>query len=171
MALGAITWSHFREVLPSAPAGRFDVALRGDNLGNGAPTSFALSPDGRNLAYSGVDGSTRRLFVRPLDSLESRVIPGTDEATYPFWSPDGENLGFFAQGRLKRVALAGGPSQTLANASTPRGGTWNRDGIIVFAPNINGGLYRVSEQGGDSKQVTFPDVGVFVDSVKRGQSW
>ena len=158
VALGAISWSHFREVLPSAPAGRFDVALRGDNLGNGAPTSFALSPDGRNLAYSGVDGSTRRLFVRPLDSLESRVIPGTDEATYPFWSPDGENLGFFAQGRLKRVALAGGPSQTLANASTPRGGTWNRDGIIVFAPNINGGLYRVSEQGGDSKQVTFPDV-------------
>lgn len=101
-----------------------------------------VSPDGRHFAFISDDGGPTRLWVRPLDSLEAGPVPGTEGASFPFWSPDAKDIGFFAQGKLKRIALAGGPAQTLYdNAPTPRGGTWNRNGVIVFAPNINGGLF------------------------------
>jgi serine/threonine protein kinase len=153
-ALAAVSFLHFRETVPSSPAGRFDVPLP---MNNG--TVGMLSPDGSSLAFVSNQGGPNRIWVRPLNSLEARALPGTDDATYPFWSPDGATLGFFAQGKLKTIALAGGPVQTLCPAPTPRGAAWNRDGTIVFAPNVTGGLYRVSDQGGDPVQITKPSAG------------
>ena len=81
-------------------------------------------------------GGSARLWVRPLDSLDARPIPGTEGADLPFWSPDEEHLGFFAAGQAEEDRRCRRPAETLCDAPTPRGGTWNRDGVIVFAPNI-----------------------------------
>ena len=156
MALAAIVLAipavrHWRESAPTQLSGRFNVALPGRPQGN-----FALSPSGRLLAFTTADGGPRRLWIRPLNALDARPLPGTDNAEYPFWSPDEEHLGFFAQGKLKRIAIAGGPAQVLCEAPTPRGGTWNRDGVIVFAPNIVAALYRIAADGGVPVAVTTP---------------
>ena len=146
MAAG-VSLVHFRETAPALPPGRFGITLPGSQQ-----LFLRLSPDGRNLAF--IIGNQPRIWVRPLDSLEARQIPGTEGALFPFWSYDGENLGFFAQGKLKKIALAGGPAQTLCDAPTGRGGTWNREGVIVFTPDIGGSLYRVSADGGAPTQLT-----------------
>ena len=78
---------------------------------------------------------TQRLWLRPLDALDPQPLPGTEEAQYPFWSPDSRYIGFFAQGKLKKIAVTGGPAQNLCDAPDGRGGTWNREGVIVFAPS------------------------------------
>jgi eukaryotic-like serine/threonine-protein kinase len=109
-----------------------------------------LSPDGRTLAI--VAGG--RLWIRHLDSLALKSLAGTEGASWPFWSPDGAFLGFFAQGKLKKISVDGGPTQILCDAPAPRGGTWNRDGVIVFAPGANGALERVSAAGGVPAPVT-----------------
>ena len=142
---------HWRETAPTPVSGRFNISLP-------QTATFALSPSGRLLAFTSGDGGSTRLWLRPLDSLDARPILGTDGADLPFWSPDEEHLGFFAQGKLKKVAMTGGPAETLCEAPTPRGGTWNRDGVIVFAPNIAGGLFRVSADGGVPVAVTTPAV-------------
>ncbi len=150
LALTAVSFLHFRETPAALPSGRFDVALP---LPQSTAPSFSLSPDGRTLAFTSDQGGPIRVWVRPLDSIESRPLPGTDGATYPFWSPDNANLGFFAQGKLKKIALAGGPAQTLCDAPTPRGGAWNRDGVIIFG-NLTGSLLRVSDEGGAPAPIT-----------------
>jgi eukaryotic-like serine/threonine-protein kinase len=94
------------------------------------------------------------LWVRRLDSLSAQSFPGTDDAIFPFWSPDSRSIAFFAQGRLKRVEVSGGPPQALSEAPSPRGGTWNRDNVIVFAPVSNGPLSRVTSAGGASVLLT-----------------
>jgi len=113
------------------------------------PYNFAISPDGTRLAFValGADGKTA-LWVRGLASANAQQLTGTDGATYPFWSPDSLRVGFFAQGRLKAVDLANSAIQTICDAAAAFGGTWNRDGVIVFAPSIAGPLYRVPAAGG-----------------------
>ena len=119
---------------------------------------FALSPDGLRLAFVSTDASGRTLlWVRALDSLTAQPLAGTEEAVYPFWSTDSRSIGFFAAGKLKRIEATGGPVQTLCNASVTRGASWNRDGVILFAPNFNGPLYRISAGGGEPKPVTTLD--------------
>jgi len=122
----------------------------------------ALSPDGRQIAFWAPDRSGDvQLWVRSLDSPAARVVAGATlgketannptGAQAPFWSPDGRSLGFFADGKLKRVDLAGGGSpQALADALNPGGGTWNRDGVIVFAP-LGPNLHRISATGGTAE--------------------
>lgn len=109
--------------------------------------SLAISPDGRRVAFVALAEGKSMLFVRDLDSTAARPLPSTDGATYPFWSPDGRSLGFFADGKLKRLDVAGGVPQMLASAPTPRGGSWNTTGTIVFGPTV-GSLYRVPAAGG-----------------------
>ena len=136
---------HFGEAPLQQRALRFSVpAPEGTAIG-----PFAVSPDGRHMAVVGVTGDQQtQLWVRRLDSLEAQVLPGTADAWFPFWSPDSAYVGFFAEGKLKKIAVAGGPPQTLCDAPNGQGGTWNREGVIVFAPNGNDVLYRVSAQGG-----------------------
>jgi len=105
---------------------------------------FKLSPDGRLLAFT----SDRRLWIRSLDTLQALPLPGTEGADEMFWSPDSQSIGFFTQGKLKKMAASGGPAQTLCNAQEVWGGAWNQAGVIVFPLSLTSGLYRVSAGGG-----------------------
>ncbi len=111
--------------------------------------SLALSPDGRTLAFvaESRDGKTQ-IYLRTLDSLAAPVLAGTEDASYPFWSPDGRSLGFFAGGKLKRIEVAGNAVQTICDAPQGRGATWGPDGTIVFTPNVFGAMQRVPASGG-----------------------
>ncbi|MDQ3254066.1 MAG: protein kinase, partial [Acidobacteriota bacterium] len=119
---------------------------------------IALSPDGRRLAFAAVDGTGKsRLFLRSLDALAAQPLAGTDDAAYPFWSPDSRFIGFFAEGKLKKFAASGGPPQTICNAPIGRGGAWNRDDVIIFSLGPGEGLYRISAAGGEPSPLTTPD--------------
>jgi Tol biopolymer transport system component len=111
---------------------------------------LAASPDGSSLAYvaSGPDGAPQ-VWVRRFASVPAQPLRGTDDAMFPFWSPDSQSLGFFSRGELKRIDLAGGPPRSLAPAPAPCGGAWSASGVIVFAPLVTGGLKQVPAQGGD----------------------
>jgi eukaryotic-like serine/threonine-protein kinase len=150
LAALALAFVQLRETPPERQSVRFQIATPGSV----AVQHFKLSPDGRHLAFIAPEGGVNRLWIHELDSLESRVLPATDGATYPFWSPDSAQVGFFAQGKLKKVAAAGGPPQNLADAPDPRGGAWGRDGVIVFAPVVNGVLYQVPATGGTAKPIS-----------------
>jgi serine/threonine protein kinase/Tol biopolymer transport system component len=118
------------------------------------PVSFALSPDGRELVFvaQGEEGS--QLWRRPLAQDTAEPIPGTTGAAFPFWAPDGHAIAFFADAKLKRLDLDGSTPRALAEAPSARGGTWSRDGIILFAPTISGGLMGVAAAGGVPTAVT-----------------
>jgi eukaryotic-like serine/threonine-protein kinase len=114
-----------------------------------------ISPDGTQLAFVAQDQSGKQLlWVRPLDSLSGRALSGSDGASYPFWSPDSRFIGFFAEGKLKKIAAAGGVAQSLCDAPNGRGGSWGRKGDIVFAPASRRSIYRVLESGGTAVPVT-----------------
>jgi Tol biopolymer transport system component/tRNA A-37 threonylcarbamoyl transferase component Bud32 len=116
---------------------------------------FAISPDGRALAFVASDASGKTtLWVRMLDSLIARSLPGTENPRYPFWSPDNRSLGFFADGKLKRIDVAGGPALPICNTPDPRGGTWNKEGVILFEPQFHEPISRVSANGGQPTSVT-----------------
>jgi eukaryotic-like serine/threonine-protein kinase len=119
---------------------------------------FALSPDGRRLTFvAAIAHDPPQLWIRALDSLTPEPLAGTHGAEYPFWSPDGESIGFFADGQLKRIDLAGGPARVLAPAAHGRGGAWSPSGDILFAPATNDGIYRVPSAGGTPVRVTHVD--------------
>ena len=116
---------------------------------------LALSPDGTRLVYVGRRPEGRQgLYVRPLDRLEATAIPGTEGALNPFFSPDGEWVGFGAEGKLKKVSLSGGQPLTLCDATLLRGASWGSDGTILFSPSGDAGLLRVSDKGGEPKPLT-----------------
>ena len=141
---------YFRRPAPEPVVTRLDIVtpLSTDAF------SFALSPDGRQLTFVATAEGSQRLWVRSLDQVTPRPLAGTDGALNPFWAPDGRAIGFFAEGRLKRTDVAGGGSQVLADAPTNRGGTWNREGTILFASTTTSGLMRVAATGGPAKSVT-----------------
>ena len=140
---------------PPVPIARLTVLLpSGDTVGVTWP-SVALSPDGRRLAYTASrGGSTSQLFVRPIDSLDVTPLAGTEGAISPFFSPDGNWIGFFAQGQLKKVLVAGGGLQTLCDAAGGFGGTWGADDTVYFAPFSTSGIWKVSASGGKPVEVT-----------------
>ncbi|MFN2386020.1 MAG: protein kinase, partial [Thermoanaerobaculia bacterium] len=117
--------------------------------------SLALSPDGRRLVVVARDSSGRNLlWIRPLDTLSLQALPGTENPSFPFWSPDSRFIAFFADGKLKKIDASSGPAQTICDAPINRGGSWSRDGVILFTPVPDGPLYRVSASGGRPEQVT-----------------
>jgi serine/threonine protein kinase/Tol biopolymer transport system component len=154
----SVGWS-IRRTAAVSTSTRFTIALP-ENVrlpGFGPP---AISPDGRHLVFSGLspEGGPVLLWLRPLDALEAQPLRGTERANSPFWSPDSRFIGFFAAGKLKTVAISGGPVHTLASVTDAhRGGTWNRDGIILFAPSNAEGLYRVPASGGAVTPMTMLD--------------
>jgi Tol biopolymer transport system component len=115
----------------------------------------ALSPDGQYIVFvASPADETARLWVRRLDSLDARMLAGTDGAAQPFWSPDSRSVGFFAGGKLRTVHIAGGPPQTLADAPFGLGGSWSRDGVILFGRDLGSPLCRVPAGGGATTPVT-----------------
>jgi eukaryotic-like serine/threonine-protein kinase len=114
--------------------------------GSGPPV---LSPDGTLLAFTARDEKGKvLLYVRSLTSLTAQALPGTDDAIYPFWSPDSRQIAFFAAGKLKKIDAEGGPPQDICDSVTGRGGTWSKNGVIVFTPSSNLNLFSVSAAGG-----------------------
>jgi len=129
-----------------------------------AANDIALSPYGRTLAmvaYSQAE-SNYVLWTYEVGGRRTSSLEGTQGASYPFWSPDGKFIGFFADGKLKKVDMSGGQVQVLCDAPNGRGGTWNRDGVIVFTPDGTGvGLFRVSSSGGSPVEITKLDASRF----------
>ena len=119
--------------------------------------SVAVSPDGGRLAYVATREGVRRLFLREMDEFEAVVIAGTEDAFDPFFSPDGQWVGFFAEDKLKKVSVRGGPPVTLCDAEDSRGASWGPDDTIVFAAGSPTSLSRVSSGGGVSEILTTPD--------------
>ncbi len=114
-----------------------------------------ISPDGQRLVMRMGDATGKvALWIRLLNSLTAQVLPGTEGAGSFFWSADSRSIGFFAAGKLKRVDVAGGTAQTICESSEGRGGTWNRDGVIIFSAIGSDGLFRVSAAGGVATAVT-----------------
>jgi serine/threonine protein kinase len=114
-----------------------------------------LAPDGSALAYVATDAHGQiLLWVRKLNELHARPIPGTDGANFPFWSVDSHSLGFFAGGKLKTIPLDGGSPSVVCDAPLGRGGSWNSEGTILFAPTFESGLFQVSSSGGTPQPVT-----------------
>jgi len=115
----------------------------------------AVSPDGRRVAFTAVTDGKLQLWVRDLDSLAARSLPGTEGASYPFWSPDSRSIAFFAAGHLKKIDAAGGPALALCETTLLHGGTWSQNGVIVFGRGY--GLFRVPAAGGTAIPVTTLD--------------
>ncbi len=116
---------------------------------------LALSPDGRHVAFVVTGAGGKTLWVRSVDSLEARELPGTSDATLPFWSPDSNSIGFFASNKLKKTDLAGGAPQTLAEATADaRGAAWGANGTIIFTPGFTTPLSKVSAAGGTVQPLT-----------------
>ena len=140
---------HWREQPPPPPPAPQPlraawIAPDGSDVGAGGDYSFGLSlgPDGRHLVYPATKAGVVSLWLHDLRNGESRALPGTDGAVLPFWSADGSKIGFFANGHARVVDLASGQASDLADASSPRGGSWNAAGDLVFAPSSNSGLMR-----------------------------
>ena len=135
------------------PPENTNLNLTGDSAG-----PPVLSPDGSTVAFTATktDGTTA-IWVRPMDSLESRVVVGTENATFPFWSPDSRSLGFFADGKLKTVDLNNSSAQVIADASFGRGGAWGAGGVILFSAGTQTGLTRVNVSGGEAVAATTVD--------------
>ena len=116
-----------------------------------------LSADGKRVVFCTRAADGTFIYVRDLDNPNPYRINGTQGAGYPFWSPDGRHIGFFANGMLMRVGADGSPPMPVCDARFGKGGTWSADGTIVFAPTFNAGLHRVSENGGTSEEITTVD--------------
>ncbi len=129
------------------------------NLTGDAAGPPVLSPDGSLIAFtaSGADGKNT-IWIRPVNSLDARQLTGTDNAIFPFWSPDSRSLGFFADGKLKTIDMDTGSTQLLADAPFGRGGAWSTRGEILFSPNTQTPLMRVSAAGGTLSSATQLDL-------------
>jgi len=163
LGAAALTTTQWLRASPPAPAMMFSIYPPAG--GGFTPTTssvqspqFALSPDGRRLAFVAASGQEpSQLWVRDLDTLNPQPLAGTQGAEYPFWSPDSGSIGFFSNGSLKRIDLAGGPARVLAPAIHGRGGAWSRSGQILFAPTTQGGLFTVPAGGGALAPLTRVD--------------
>ena len=151
VVLAIVAVRHLLETPPSAPLEtRVDIVTPAtDN-----PTSFALSPDGRQIVFVASSDGVSRLWLRSLATTTAQPLAGTEGATFSFWAPNGRAVAFFAASELKRIDVGGGVPQTLATAPSGRGGAWHADGFIVFAPNLTTPLMRVSATGGAAVPIT-----------------
>src|SRR5262245_45874061 len=159
VALSVLGWTVLRP-RPSLEVMRFEIhAPEGSTLPPGTP---AFSPDGRMLAYTvtGPDHTTR-IHVRSLDAIQSRVLPGTENAVHPFWSADGRSLAFAAtsggrQSQLRRIELASGVVHALTDVTGPWHGTWNRNGMILFTSRT--AISEISGEGGRATVVAISEI-------------
>ena len=161
LAVGLVLWMWPRNPTPKRALPRLNITLPysplADILGN-EQQSLAISQDGSVLVYSGRRADARnQIYRRRIDGVVTEPIAGTEDAAMPFLSPNGEWLGFSANGKLKKVPVGGGEPTVLCDAPDARGASWGDDGTILFAPASSGGLWRVPAAGGSAAQVTTPD--------------
>jgi serine/threonine-protein kinase len=160
MATALAAWTLIRP--ETRPIARLSVVLPpGERLGlSPAQAAIAISPDGSRLAYVAErEGAPRQLYLRALDELEPTPLPGTEGAVNPFFSPDGQWVGFIARGKLKKISVTGGAPITLCDAHRfQMGATWAPDDTIIFRRRQTRGLCRVSASGGPPEVLTSPDV-------------
>jgi serine/threonine protein kinase/Tol biopolymer transport system component len=143
LALAAVSLIHFREPRPNEHALYYTIPTPA----GGTVSEFAISPDGRYVVIAVSVNGKSQLWLRALGELEAQPMPFTEDAGGPFWSADSRSIGFYAQGRLKRISVSGGPAQALSPAPLrSAGGSWSRDDMILFP--VSGGLQRVSAAGG-----------------------
>ncbi len=162
-SLAAVLYLHQK---PTATELKFSAAQPEHATYPGMP---AVSPDGRYLTFSAIGPEGKRmLWVRPLDALHATVIPGSEGASSPFWSPDSEMIAFFGVKELQKVRISGGKPETICSVGvSPGGGAWNRDGTILFSPSLSEGFYRVSANGGKAQLVFRLDEA----KLERGDLW
>jgi serine/threonine-protein kinase len=159
VAAGAAWRFASREALNPVRPARFEIALRPDeSIEAYSDSAVAISSDGRTLAYVANRGDERGLYLRSLDSLEAKWLAGTERATSPFFSPDGQWLGFEAGGVLKKVSLDGGSPQRIAETPYFAGATWGGDDRIIFTPIFTGGLWSMEAGGGKPQRLTTPEI-------------
>jgi len=163
-ALGfAAAWA--RRAPKPVPIVRFEVKNPEGVLAVGPPV---LSPDGRMLAFDAADAAGKKaIWLRPLDALESRLVPGTDGALRPIWSPDSRSIAFMAGGKLRRVAVAGGPVQTIGDAQYGADGAWGPTGVILLDGRGNDPIWVIDAGGGVRKPLVTPDTA----KGERGAGW
>jgi serine/threonine protein kinase len=161
---------HYRAPSASDPV-RFSVNPPEKAVFSGPPNltvpvpQFALSPDGRAMVFvANASGADPVIGLRSVDQVTARPLPGTEHAQIPFWSPDSRWLGFFAEGKLKKIPVAGGPVQVLTDVSDAFGGSWSTDGSIIFA-KLSSAIFRVSSFGGIVTAVTK------VDTIMNAHRW
>jgi len=135
---------------PAAERAQFAIPVPGE------VRNLSLSADGRMLAFVSPDpeSGANMILVQRVGGGEARQLPGTEDATYPTWSPDDAYVAFFAEGKLKKIAVAGGPAVVLANATSGRGASWSSQNVILFAAEAGGGLWRVNADGTGLAQET-----------------
>ncbi len=162
LAIGfAIAW--VRRAPAPPPVVRFTIP-NPDGLTAAGPPS--VSPDGRIVAFDAADSSGKRqIWVRPIDTLEARALPGTEGALRGFWSPDSRYLAFVSDGKLRKVPLSGGPAQTICDSPTGADGTWNQSGVILLDGQASDPIYRVDAAGGVAKIEVGLDPGKGITSV------
>jgi len=155
VALAVVQW---RREVPEVRAVRsFILAPEGKSFDilRDRSGGLSVSPDGRHLTFSVRDaGGDDSLWIRSLDSLSARALPGTKGAAWPFWSPDSRYIAFFSEGKLKKIDLAGSPPVRICDANDGRSGSWSRDGVIVFAPTSIAPIHRVPAAGGKATPVS-----------------
>jgi serine/threonine protein kinase/Tol biopolymer transport system component len=155
LASGFLIWGRRVAPVEPRPLARLSMTFPADESPVQAESPvLALSPDGSRLVYVGRGPQGRRLYVRAMDRFEATPIPGTDGGLGPFFSPDGQWVGFWADRKLKKVSLTGGQPLTICDAAGFRGASWGTDGTILFSPYGNAPLLRVSEKGGEPKPAT-----------------
>lgn len=141
---------------PNLPVIRFAIAA--PESGTFAGQACVVSPDGQSFTFVARDSTGKSLlWVRTLSSLVSQPLQGTDEASFPFWSPDSRFIAFFMGGKMRKIEKTGGPVQTICDAEDGRGGSWGKKGIIVFAPSYASGLAQVPATGGTPTPLTSID--------------
>jgi Tol biopolymer transport system component len=155
-AIAALAVWHLKPS-PAAFITRTAITLpAGYRLSTNSPP-IAFSPDGSLLVYVAIHDGVQQLFVRPLDSQEAKTLPGTEGAESPFFSPDGQWIGFFAVNKLKKISISGGTALTLCDSGNNGGATWGSDDTIIFCPGPNSGLFRVAATGGKPQALTKVD--------------
>jgi len=158
VAASLVTWSLERP--RPMPPSRFPISPPQSQMLNEDLSQIAVSPDGKHLIYVGGIGRNSRLILREIDQVEGQELPETTGAQQPFFSPDGQSIGFSSGGKLKTLFLDGGRPKTLCDASALMGASWGPDGVIYFCPAATTGLWRISadggDDGGDPESVTTP---------------
>jgi eukaryotic-like serine/threonine-protein kinase len=156
LAIAAVWQMTHRSDAPPPAAARFVVSLPGNAKLDDRGPALAFSPDGTQLVWAACIGADCRLYARPLAELGGTALAGTEDASGPFFSPDGRWIGFFADGKLKKVPAPGGSPAPIADVAHPRGAAWTSDGRIVFASALTGGLMQVPADGGQPEPLTAP---------------